>query len=142
MIALDDVNPSDQRRAQQLLRAPGPLPPLLPLQTLGGDTALAILLTVASNVASVFTLPLLLPLVLASSPDAGGLASAAAAAVGAGAGPGAGAGAVLATGPLLDSGALLRQLVVLVLVPTTAGAAARAAVPGGCTGAGVGGWCE
>jgi predicted Na+-dependent transporter len=68
----------------------------------GGNVAVALLLTVLSNLAGVFTMPLLLPALL---------------------GPAIG-GAVLERGPLLA------RLVSCVLVPTLVGAAARAFVPG------------
>lgn len=64
--------------------------------------AMAILLTVSSNMLGILTVPLLLPLLLGSA--AGGLQ--------------------------LDSWALLKQLVVMVLLPTVAGALARAFGPG------------
>ena len=85
--------------------------------------AMAILLTVTSNLLAVFTLPLTLPLALsgARSVLAGG----------GGCGLGAGAGAAVSAGLQLDPGALLQQLVAMVLVPTLVGASIRAWVPGG-----------
>jgi len=67
----------------------------------GGNTALAILLTLATNTGGVFTLPWVMPRVLGGS-----------------------------VGDALQPMVLLRQLVETVLLPTLAGAAARALVPG------------
>ena len=85
--------------------------------------AMAILLTVTSNLLAVFTLPLTLPLALSGARSllAGG----------GGCGLGVGAGAAVSAGLQLDPGALLQQLVAMVLVPTLAGASIRAWVPGG-----------
>lgn len=82
-------------------------PPLLQckwddLQAVGGNTALALLLTVGSNLVGICTMPFVLCAVL-----------------------GAGRGAVqIAPGPLL------RSLVRTILTPLLAGAAARAFIPG------------
>ena len=85
--------------------------------------AMAILLTVTSNLLAVFTLPLTLPLALSGARSllAGG----------GGCGLGVGAGAAVSAGLQLDPGALLQQLVAMVLVPTLVGASVRAWVPGG-----------
>ena len=85
--------------------------------------AMAILLTVTSNLLAVFTLPLTLPLPLSGARSllAGG----------GGCGLGVGAGAAVSAGLQLDPGALLQQLVAMVLVPTLVGASIRAWVPGG-----------
>lgn len=71
----------------------------------GGNTALAILLTLASNILGVFTMPLVLPVLLGSA--VGGSSSSG-----------------------LQPGPLLAQLTKVVLLPTLLGAAARAFVPG------------
>lgn len=72
------------------------------LQAVGGNTALALLLTVGSNLLGIFTMPFMLAAVL-----------------------GAGSGAVqIAPAPLL------RSLVKTILTPLLLGAAARASIPG------------
>lgn len=73
-------------------------------QAVGGNVAVALLLTVASNTLGVFTMPLLLPALLGGSLGGAGL----------------------------ESAPLLRTLVVAVLIPTALGAAARAYIPGAC----------
>jgi sodium/bile acid cotransporter 7 len=85
-----------------------PIKPPRP-QAIRGNVAVAILLTVASNMLGVLTMPLLLPRLLG-----GGLP------------PGA-----------LEPGALLAQLAACVLAPTLAGAALRGGVPGAGWGGGV-----
>jgi sodium/bile acid cotransporter 7 len=82
-------------------------------QTAGGNVALAILLTVTSNLLAVATLPLLLPNVLA------GGATQLLAATGS-----------AASSLHLDPVTLLVQLLAMVLLPTVAGACARAFIPG------------
>ncbi|PNH11225.1 putative sodium/metabolite cotransporter BASS4, chloroplastic [Tetrabaena socialis] len=82
-------------------------------QVLGGSTALALLLTIASNLASVFTLPFLLPWALQASAALGGFSTA-----------GGAAGAAR-----LDPLPLLLQLVQCILLPTLAGAGLRGALP-------------
>lgn len=69
---------------------------------MGGNTALALLLTVGTNLAGIFTMPFVLAAVLG----------------------GGGAGVAIAPGPLL------RALVQTILVPLLVGAAAHAFVPG------------
>lgn len=71
-------------------------------QAVGGNTALALLLTVGSNLLGIFTMPFVLCAVL-----------------------GAGGGAVQ-----ISPGPLLRSLLKTILLPLLAGAAARALVPG------------
>ena len=70
---------------------------------IGGNVAVALLLTVASNSVGVFTMPLLLPLLL---------------------------GGALPPGVTLEPAPLLKTLVAAVLLPTALGALARARVPG------------
>lgn len=74
------------------------------LQQVGGNVALALLLTVSSNMLGIFTIPFLMPALLGS-----------------------GAGAVQLS-PL----PLLKQLVQTILVPTLIGASLRGFVPGNC----------
>ncbi len=69
---------------------------------MGGNVAMAIMLTVVSNLLAVLTIPLVLPLVLGGA--AGGLS--------------------------LDPATLLRQLVQIVLAPTLLGVLVRTVVPG------------
>lgn len=71
----------------------------------GGNVALALLLTVASNTLGVFTMPLMLPALLGPAVGASGAAA-------------------------LDPVTLLGRLVQSVLLPTMFGAAVRAFVPG------------
>lgn len=87
----------------------------MPLQQLGGNVSLALLLTVSSNILGIFTMPFILPHILAAAP---------AAAVGASPGLSAGA-AVLQPLPLL------LQLCKTILVPTLVGASIRGFLPGG-----------
>jgi sodium/bile acid cotransporter 7 len=72
------------------------------LQAVGGNVALALLLTLCSNMIGIFTIPFILPAVL-----------------------GAEAGAVA-----LSPWPLLQQLVQCILVPIIAGACCRAFIPG------------
>jgi sodium/bile acid cotransporter 7 len=88
----------------------------VPLQQLGGNVSLALLLTVSSNILGIFTMPFILPHILAAAP---------AAAAGASSGLSAGA-AVLQPVPLL------LQLCKTILVPTLVGAAIRGFLPGVC----------
>ncbi|KAG2483005.1 hypothetical protein HYH03_018086 [Edaphochlamys debaryana] len=81
-------------------------------QVLGGNTALALLLTIATNLASVFTLPLLLPWALKATAAIGGFGAATAT-------------ASAATAVRLDPVPLLVQLVQCILAPTLLGASAR-----------------
>lgn len=76
------------------------------LQQIGGNVALALLLTVASNMLGVFTMPFMLPALL---------------------GPALGGGAVG-----LEPLPLLVKLIKSILLPTLAGAAVRSLVPGKC----------
>ncbi|KAG2454170.1 hypothetical protein HYH02_001205 [Chlamydomonas schloesseri] len=94
-------------------------------QVLGGNTALALLLTIATNLASVFTLPFLLPWALKTTASIGGFGAAAAAAAG---GPAGSAAAVSAV--RLDPVPLLVQLVQCILLPTLLGACIRASGEG------------
>ena len=75
---------------------------LYPAQAVGGNTALALLLTVGTNLAGIFTMPFMLAAVLGGG--AGGVA--------------------IAPRPLLAA------LVQTILVPLLLGAAARAFIPG------------
>ncbi|GAX73745.1 hypothetical protein CEUSTIGMA_g1197.t1 [Chlamydomonas eustigma] len=84
-------------------------------QTAGGNVALAILLTVASNLLAVATLPLLLPRALAGGGAAQQLV-----------GPNSSGTCSMQ----LDPAALLVQLLAMVLAPTVFGACARAFIPG------------
>jgi sodium/bile acid cotransporter 7 len=76
-------------------------------QAVGGNVAVALLLTVGSNLVGVFTMPLLLPRLL---------------------------GDALPPGAGLEPLPLLARLVSCVLLPTLLAAGARAAVPGGRPG--------
>lgn len=80
-------------------------------QQLGGNVSLALLLTVTSNILGIFTMPFLLPHILAAAPIAAGSGAAAA-------------------GPVLEPLPLLVQLVQTILLPTLLGAAIRGFVPG------------
>lgn len=73
------------------------------MQTVGGNTALALLLTVASNLLGIFTMPFVICQLLGSS-----------------------TGSAVAIQP----GPLLKNLVKTILVPLVAGASVRATVPG------------
>jgi sodium/bile acid cotransporter 7 len=88
-------------------------------QQLGGNVSLALLLTVSSNILGIFTMPFILPHILAAAPiaTAAGLQG--------------GGGAVLEPLPLL------LQLCKTILVPTMIGAAIRGFVPGKCPNAAV-----
>ncbi|KXZ50123.1 hypothetical protein GPECTOR_18g97 [Gonium pectorale] len=88
-------------------------------QVLGGNTALALLLTISTNLVSVFTLPLLLPWALKTSAALGGFGAATSSAAGG-----------VAAGVRLDPVPLLVQLVQCILLPALAGAGLRAALPG------------
>jgi predicted Na+-dependent transporter len=81
------------------------------LQQLGGNVSLALLLTVVSNVLGIFTMPFILPHVVAAS------------ALGA---------AGSSTAGMLDPLALMLQLCQTILLPTFIGASIRGFVPGGC----------
>lgn len=74
----------------------------MPAQAVGGNTALALLLVIATNVAGIFTMPFVLAAVLR----------------------GGGSGVALAPVPLL------RQLLQSILAPLLIGVSARALVPG------------
>lgn len=79
-------------------------PLILPsMQAVGGNTALALLLTVGTNLAGIFTMPFVLSAIL-----------------------GTGASAIH-----IDPAPLLRALIETILVPLLAGMAARAFIPGG-----------
>jgi sodium/bile acid cotransporter 7 len=82
------------------------------LQQLGGNVSLALLLTVSSNILGIFTMPFILPHIIAA------------------AGPLTAAGG-LAGGAALDPLPLLVQLCKTILVPTMIGATIRGFVPGG-----------
>ncbi|GLC58594.1 hypothetical protein PLESTB_001378400 [Pleodorina starrii] len=86
-------------------------------QVLGGNTALALLLTIATNLTSVFTLPFILPWALQTSASLGGFC------VGGGSG---GAAAAVQ----LDPVPLLVQLVQCILLPTLVGSSLRGVSPG------------
>lgn len=73
------------------------------MQTVGGNTALALLLTVASNLLGIFTMPFVLCQLLGST---------------------SGAAVTLKPGPLLQN------LLKTILVPLLIGASIRAVVPG------------
>ncbi|KAG2432615.1 hypothetical protein HXX76_008955 [Chlamydomonas incerta] len=88
-------------------------------QVLGGNTALALLLTISTNLASVFTLPFLLPWALKTTASIGGFGAAAAA-----------AGGSAAAAVRLDPVPLLVQLVQCILLPTLLGAGVRASSEG------------
>ncbi|PNW78481.1 hypothetical protein CHLRE_09g395700v5 [Chlamydomonas reinhardtii] len=88
-------------------------------QVLGGNTALALLLTIATNLASVFTLPFLLPWALKTTASIGGFGAAAAV-----------AGGSAAAAVRLDPVPLLVQLVQCILLPTLLGAGVRGASEG------------
>jgi sodium/bile acid cotransporter 7 len=92
---------------------------LSPLQQLGGNVSLALLLTVTTNILGIFTMPFILPHIAAAAALTGPTAATAAAA----AGPGA---ATVVLQPL----PLMLQLCQTILVPTFLGAAVRGLVPG------------
>ena len=102
---------------------------LLPalLQQLGGNVSLALLLTVSSNILGIFTMPFILPHILAA-------AAAAAASPLAAAGSGGGAAAAV-----LEPLPLLLQLCKTILLPTMIGAAIRGCLPGAQSPCGSGG---
>eukprot|EP00878_Enallax_costatus_P028780 GHUV01031122.1.p1 GENE.GHUV01031122.1~~GHUV01031122.1.p1 ORF type:complete len:337 (+),score=111.54 GHUV01031122.1:130-1140(+) len=83
-------------------------------QQLGGNVSLALLLTVVSNILGIFTMPFMLPHIVAASP----LSAAADAGV-----TSAGAG-------VLEPVPLLLQLCQTILLPTMIGAAIRGLIPG------------
>ncbi|GIL76788.1 hypothetical protein Vretifemale_6259 [Volvox reticuliferus] len=84
-------------------------------QVLGGNTALALLLTISTNMTSVFTLPFVLPWALQASASLGGFSCSG------------GDGGVAVQ---LDPMPLLVQLVQCILVPTLIGAGVRGVLPG------------
>jgi sodium/bile acid cotransporter 7 len=84
------------------------------------------LLTVTSNILGIFTMPFILPHVLAASPI-----MQAAAADGSAATSVASGNAAAAAGAMLEPLPLLVQLVQTILLPTLLGAAIRGLVPGG-----------
>ncbi|GIL55681.1 hypothetical protein Vafri_11228, partial [Volvox africanus] len=84
-------------------------------QVLGGNTALALLLTITTNMTSVFTLPFVLPWALQASAALGGFAC------------GGGNDGVAVR---LDPMPLLVQLVQCILVPSLVGAGVRGVLPG------------
>jgi sodium/bile acid cotransporter 7 len=81
------------------------------LQQLGGNVSLALLLTVTSNILGIFTMPFILPHILAAAPAIAG-------------------GSAAAAGSVLEPLPLLVQLVQTILLPTLLGAAIRGFVPG------------
>jgi predicted Na+-dependent transporter len=89
------------------------------LQQLGGNVSLALLLTVSSNILGIFTMPFILPHILAAAPI---MCTAAA---------GAGGSATTAAETMLEPLPLLLQLMQTILLPTLLGAAVRGFVPGG-----------
>jgi sodium/bile acid cotransporter 7 len=84
-------------------------------QQLGANVSLALLLTVSSNILGIFTMPFILPCILAAAPPATVAASTA------------GPAAVLEPLPLLW------QLCQTILLPTLIGASVRGFVPGEIT---------
>jgi sodium/bile acid cotransporter 7 len=101
------------------LRLPLPHAPSrdYPLRTqqLGGNVSLALLLTVASNILGIFTMPFVLPHVVAAS----GIST----------GPGAAVQGAAAS--MLEPLPLMLQLCQTILVPTLIGASIRGLIPGG-----------
>lgn len=96
------------------------LTPLLPprpqtsFQQLGGNVSLALLLTISSNIMGIFTMPFILPhIVAAASLDLGA------------------AGAAAAGARMLEPLPLMLQLCQTILLPTLIGASIRGLVPGG-----------
>jgi sodium/bile acid cotransporter 7 len=84
------------------------------LQQLGGNVSLALLLTVVSNVLGIFTMPFILPHIVAASALSGA------------------AGSSTAAAGMLDPLALMLQLCQTILLPTFIGASIRGFIPGGC----------
>eukprot|EP00882_Tetradesmus_deserticola_P007536 GHRQ01007936.1.p1 GENE.GHRQ01007936.1~~GHRQ01007936.1.p1 ORF type:complete len:397 (+),score=77.04 GHRQ01007936.1:714-1904(+) len=87
-------------------------------QQLGGNVSLALLLTISSNILGIFTMPFILPHILAAAPITHAAASAG------------GLAATSAAGPVLEPLPLLVQLVQTILLPTLLGATIRGVVPG------------
>jgi hypothetical protein len=95
-----------------------------PTQQLGGNVSLALLLTVASNILGIFTMPFVLPHVVAASGVQGAAVAQGAAAAG-----------------MLEPLPLMLQLCQTILVPTLIGASIRGFIPGAGTAGGAGGAC-